>query len=322
MYGAIIGDMAGSAYEFWPTKDKDFYWFPRETRFTDDTVMTVAVAESLLELNAESQSRAEATDAADCGDAQQTANRGFGDLTDDEIRAAFVRNMKKWGRRYADAGYGGRFIDWLLLPETEPYGSYGNGSGMRVSPVGWMFDDMETTRRIARLSADVTHDHPEGIKGAEAVASAIFLARTGSSKAEIKAYIESEFDYDLGRTCAEIRPRYRFEVSCQKSVPEAIIAFLDGRDYESVIREAVSLGGDADTQGAMAGSIAEAFYGGVPERFREQADNLLPDDIREVAATFNEQIVLPRLEEADGYSQAKKVDAETASMRFGGFAKD
>ena len=299
MYGAIIGDMAGSSYEFWPTKEKDFAWFPETARFTDDTVMTVAVAESLLELN-----------------------NAAGDLADDEIRAVFVRNMKKWGRHYEKAGYGGRFITWLMLPRTKPYGSYGNGSAMRVSPVGWMFDDLETTRRMARLSADVTHDHPEGVKGAEAVASAIFLARNGSSKAEIIAYIESEFDYDLGRTCAEIRPHYRFEVSCQKSVPEAIIAFLDGQDYEDVVREAVSLGGDADTQGAMAGSIAEAFYGGVPERFREEADRLLPDDMREVAETFYEQVVLPRLEEADGYSQAKKVDAETASMRFGGFAKE
>jgi len=292
--------MAGSSYEFWPTKEKDFAWFPETARFTDDTVMTVAVAESLLELMQESQGLAGKLDAANCGDDdQQAVHRRLSGLADDEIRAVFVCNMKKWGRRYEKAGYGGRFITWLMLPRTKPYGSYGNGSAMRVSPVGWMFDDLETTRRMARLSADVTHDHPEGIKGAEAVASAIYLARTGSSKEDIKAYIESEIGYDLDRTCAEIRPTYRFEVSCQKSVPEAIIAFLDGQDYEDVVREAVSLGGDADTQGAMAGSIAEAFYGGVPERFREEADNLLPDDLREVAETFYEQIVLPRLVEAD-----------------------
>ena len=254
MYGAIIGDMVGSVYEFHPTKKKDFVWMAPYSEPTDDSVMTVAVAETLLGLS--------------------------GSETEEEIKDIFIESMRRWGAKYPRAGYGGRFISWLSSPDMEPYNSFGNGSAMRVSPCGWLYADMETTRKMARLSAEVTHNHPEGAKGAESVAAAIFMARNGSSKDEIKKYIESEFGYDLNRTCADIRPGYRFDVTCQGSVPEAIIAFMDGGSYEDVVREAVSLGGDADTQGAIAGSIAEAFYG-VPEEIIEQAKTLIPSDMQE-----------------------------------------
>ena len=263
MYGAILGDIIGSPYEFdRGSKTKDFPLFDRGARFTDDSVMTVAVGDALMKADEE----------------------GF---LDDEKRTkdAIIDSMHVWGHEYPDAGYGGRFYSWLLWSEREPYNSWGNGSGMRVSSVGWMFDDLETTRKVARWTAEVTHDHPEGIKGAESVASAIFMARTGSSKEEIREYIDGEFGYDMDRTCDEIRPGYRFDVSCQGSVPEAIIAFLDGTDFEDVIRTAVSLGGDTDTIGAMAGSIAEAFYG-IPEDLIKHGLNYLPDDIFTVISRF------------------------------------
>ena len=259
MYGAIIGDIAGSKYEFDPVKEKDFILFPDGSGPTDDSFMTAAVAETLLELK--------------------------GEESDDDIKKLFVDKMKKWGRRHPFAGYGGRFSAWLMTPDRQPYNSFGNGSAMRVSPAGWLYDDLETTRKMAKLSSVVTHDHPEGIKGAESVAAAIFMARAGASKEEIRKYIEDEFEYDLDRTCADIRPGYSFDVTCQGSVPEAIIAFLEGKDYEDVIREAVSLGGDADTQAAIAGSIAEAFYG-IPEELKAEADKRMPDDMKEVVERF------------------------------------
>lgn len=196
--------------------------------------MTIAVAEALLDTK---------------------------DGTDDETRAAVVKSMQKWGKRYPDAGYGGMFYQWLRKKEPKPYGSCGNGSAMRVSSVGWLYDTIERTRKVARLTAEVTHNHPEGIKGAEATASAIFMARTGSTKAEIKDYIIAEFGYDLSRTCDEIRPDYHHVETCQQTVPEALTAFLEGEDFEDVIRTAVSLGGDCDTLTCIAGGIAEAFYG-------------------------------------------------------------
>ena len=234
MFGAILGDIIGSPYEFdRGNKSKEFPLFSSESHFTDDTVMTIAVAEALMDCTADS--------------------------TDDEIRQKLMDSMRKYGKLYPNAGYGNRFMVWLLS-NPKPYNSYGNGSAMRVSPVAWLYNDLETVRRMARLSADVTHNHPEGIKGAEATASAIFLARTGHSKAEIKAYIEQEFGYSLNRTCDEIRPTYFHVESCQETVPEAITAFLEGNDFEDVIRTAVSLGGDCDTLTAIAGSIAEGFY--------------------------------------------------------------
>ena len=261
MYGAILGDIIGSPYEFdMGNKSKDFPLFSGRSTFTDDTVMTVAVAEAFLD----------------------------NDLLMDEavIRQRLIESMHKYGKMFPNAGYGGRFAMWLFLEGSEPYNSYGNGSAMRVSSVAWLFNDLEMVRHMARLSAAVTHNHPEGIKGAEATASAIFLARTGSTKAEIKSYIEKTFSYDLSRTCDEIRPAYRHVESCQETVPEAITAFLEGESFEDVIRTAVSLGGDCDTLTCIAGSIAEGFYG-VPEELKEECRNRLPAQLLQVLNRFD-----------------------------------
>ena len=260
MYGAILGDIIGSPYEFdRGRKTKEFPLFSRYSEFTDDTVMTIAVADALL-------------DAQPDADEEWTRNR-------------LIRGMQRFGQKYPYAGYGGMFHRWLWAKDPQPYGSYGNGSAMRVSCVGWLYDDLEQVRRMARLSAEVTHNHPEGIKGAEAVASAIFLARTGSTKAEIKAYIEENFHYDLSRTCDEIRPGYHHVESCQETVPEAITAFLEGQSFEDVIRTAVSLGGDCDTLTCIAGSMAEAFYG-VPEELKAECRKRLPGDLLDVLRRF------------------------------------
>ncbi|MCH4071807.1 ADP-ribosylglycohydrolase family protein [Pseudoramibacter sp.] len=259
MYGALLGDMIGAPYEFSPIKTKDFPLFSKASRFTDDSVMTVAVADVLI----------------DAGKA----------ASPEAVKKQLVLSMKKWGRRYPDGGYGGRFYGWLMGEDEEPYNSFGNGSAMRVSPAGWLYDTLDETRRYARLTAEVTHNHPEGIKGAEAVASAIYLARTGSTKAEIKKQITDLFGYDLSQTCDAIRPAYRFDVTCQGSVPEAIVAFLDSTDTEDAIRNAVSLGGDADTQGCIAGSVAEAYFG-VPENLIAACRSRLPADMLAVADRF------------------------------------
>lgn len=254
MYGAILGDIIGSPYEFdQGNKSKTFPLFSQRSTYTDDTVMTIAVAEAFM-----------------------------GAPEDEtEIKKRLVASMQKWGRRYPGAGYGLRFCDWLEADHPQPYNSFGNGSAMRVSSVAWLYDDLDTVRRMARLSAEVTHNHPEGIKGAEATASAIFLARTGSSKAEIKAYIEDQFGYVLSRSCDEIRPGYYHVESCQETVPEAITAFLEGDSFEDVIRTAVSLGGDCDTLTCIAGSIAEGFYG-IPEELKKECSNHLPKPLRDV----------------------------------------
>ena len=204
---------------------------------------------------------------------------------DKTIKDTLVRSMKKWGAKYPGAGYGGRFYDWLFSDSTEPYRSYGNGSAMRVSAVGWLYDTLEKTRLIARLTAEVTHNHPEGIKGAEATAAAIYMSRTGRCKDEIKSYIIREFGYDLSRTCDEIRPTYHHVESCQKTVPEAITAFLEGTDFEDVIRTAVSLGGDCDTLTCIAGGIAEAFYC-MPDFIKAECRKRLPADMMMVLDRF------------------------------------
>lgn len=263
MYGAIIGDMVGSPFEFdRGNKIKEFELFSSESEFTDDTVMTIAVAEALLE----------------AGKAGRL----------DTIKALVVKSMQKWGKKYPYAGYGGRFRGWLQAENPQPYNSYGNGSAMRVSVAGWLYDSLERTREVARATAEVTHNHPEGIKGAEATAAAIFMARNGRTKAEIKQYIVEEFRYDLSKTCDEIRPGYYHVESCQGTVPEAITAFLEGKDFEDVIRTAVSLGGDCDTLTAIAGSIAEAYYG-VPEEMKEEARRRLPGEFVEVLNSFTEK---------------------------------
>lgn len=262
MYGAILGDIIGSPFEFdRGDKTKDFKLFSRRSHFTDDSVMTLAVCEALLKVGQ--------------------------DVTVKEIEDAVISSMQSWGRRYPHAGYGGYFRRWLTARHPEPYNSYGNGSAMRVSAVGWLYDSLEKTRTIAKATANVTHNHPEGIKGAEATASAIFMARNGSSKEEIKKYIENEFHYDLNRTLNEIRPGYHMDETCQKTVPEAIIAFLEAKDFEDAIRNAVSLGGDTDTLGAITGSIAEAYYG-IPEWLITECRKRINKDMRIVLDDFND----------------------------------
>ena len=253
LMGAICGDIIGSFYEFSSTKDPNFEIFWESEKYTDDTVMSIAVADWIM--------------------------------TKDDLR--FV--MQDWGRsRYPGAGYGGWFYCWLHEEDPKPYNSFGNGAAMRVSPVGCAYDTLEETLLKAKESAEVTHNHPEGIKGAQATAAAIFLARTGRSKEEIKNYISETFGYDLIRTCDQIRPGYKFDVTCQGSVPESIICFLESKDYEECVRLAVSMGGDSDTMGAIAGSIAAAFYGVIPETILEKCWSKLPEDIKEIIGKFRE----------------------------------
>ena len=260
MYGALLGDMIGAPYEFdRGNKTKVFPLFCADSHFTDDSVMTIAVAEALLD---------------------------FQFREDEDIKAGLVKSMRKWGKRYPNAGYGRKFCHWLHSRHPEPYGSCGNGSAMRVSSAGWLFDTLAETRHMARLTAEVTHNHPEGIKGAEVTASAIFLARTDHSKEEIKDYIVKEFGYDLSRSCDEIRPGYHHDETCQKTVPEAITAFMEGNDFEDVIRTAVSLGGDCDTLSCIAGSIAEAFYG-VPAILKAECRSRLPEDMLDILDRFD-----------------------------------
>ena len=255
-----MGDMIGAPYEFdRSSKKKDFGpLFIEHSHFTDDSVMTVAVAEALMDTL---------------------------ESNDDEIKTALTVSMQKWGRRYPKAGYGYMFASWLLSEHPEPYGSFGNGSAMRVASAGWLFDTLEKTRHIAKLTAEVTHNHPEGIKGAEATASVIFLARNGISKPEIKDYVIKEFKYNLSRTCDEIRPEYSHIETCQKTVPEAITAFIEGSDFEDVIRTAVSLGGDCDTLTCIAGSMAEAFYD-IPADLVNECEKRLTNDMLDVVERF------------------------------------
>lgn len=264
MYGAILGDIVGKPYEHhFKMKNKVFPLFVPASRFSDDSVMTIAIADGLLQVSK--------------------------DASLDEIRSAVIHSMQYWGQKYPRAGYGGRFIYWLYAENPQPYGSFGNGSAMRVFPVGWMYDTIERTRAVAAATADVTHNHPEGIKGAEAAASVIFMARHHASKEEIKAYVEQNFGYDLNRTAAEIRPTYQFDSSCQGTVPEAIIAFLEGTSFEDVLRTAVSLGGDCDTLTSIATAMAEAYYG-VPDNLRAEVRNRIQPDMLAVVDRFDQHL--------------------------------
>lgn len=266
MLGAIIGDIAGSTFEFYNTKDYNFPLFDVESNYTDDSICSIAVAEWLLD--------------------DPT-------LSHEVLEQKFVEIANEYPCPMG--GYGGGFRTWLFYPEflrsfdglatcgeRVPYNSWGNGSAMRVSAVGWMFDTLWQTENAAEISASITHNHPEGIKGAQATAAAIFMARTGSSKEEIRKYIEEKYGYDLHRTCDEIRPDYSFDGSCQGTVPEAMIAFLDSHDFEDAIRLAVSLGGDSDTLACITGGIAEAFYRQIPSDLAGDALNLLPPRFIEV----------------------------------------
>ena len=272
MLGAIIGDIVGSVYEFDNIKTKDFELFKLDCRFTDDTVMTCAVADAIMNGGSEKD---------------------------------FILSMKKYGRMYPHAGYGGRFRVWLRSMDTKPYNSFGNGSAMRVSPCAWVMDcgfcartGMWPNRDLARLSASVTHNHPEGIKGALVVCDAIFMARfyfggwnieysnpidsdPDECKRRIKEHIENEYGYDLSMSLDEIRKNYEFDETCQGSVPQAIVAFLESTDFEDAIRNAISIGGDSDTIAAITGSIAEAAYG-ISEDLKEMALSYLDEPLKDV----------------------------------------
>ena len=280
MLGALIGDTVGSIYEFCNIKTTDFPLFSSGCSFTDDSVMTIAVADWLLHDPVRSQQGLE-----EC--------------------------LVKWGHKYPDESYGGAFYRWLFMPEFQsafrdrdtetvdnipygvrhPYNSWGNGSAMRASACGWLAQSLEDALDLGRRSAMITHNHPEGIKGAQAVATAIYLARTGSTKAKIHQYIESTFGYDLSRDCDDIRPTYHFDVSCQGTLPAALAAFFDSHDFESAIRLAVSLGGDSDTIACITGAIAEAFYHEIPAAIVDEMHHRLPEEfwtiINEVYATVS-----------------------------------
>jgi ADP-ribosylglycohydrolase len=257
MLGAIAGDIIGSVYEWNNIKIKYFPLFSPWGKFTDDTVLTVAVADAIL------------------------------NSTD------YVSNYKEYYRYYDGAGYGEMFHKWAKSSRSEPYNSWGNGSAMRVSPVGFAFDNLDRVLLEAKRSAEVTHNHPEGIKGAQATAAAIFLGRTGHSKDQIKSYIENQFGYDLSQILDQIRPTYKFDVSCQGTVPQAIIAFLESTNFEDAIRNAVSLGGDSDTLTCITGGIAEAFYGGVPEAIAQEVYKRLDSKLSKITQEFREKYDLP-----------------------------
>ena len=272
MLGAIIGDIVGSVYEFDNTKRTDFPFFSDRCSYTDDSIMTVAVAEWLL-----------------------TDNQH----THESLENIMVRYAQAY--EFPMGGYGGGFAQWLFRPERlvdyrtgelagkrVPYNSWGNGAAMRASAVGWKFRTLEETEKVAALSASITHDHPEGIKGAQATAAAIFLARTGKTKQEIKDYIQNRFGYDLDTHTDEIRKTYGWEDSCQGTVPPAIRAFLDSTDYESAIRIAVSLGGDSDTLACITGGIAEAYYGEIPDAIYKKAVEMLPSEFIHVLKVFEQ----------------------------------
>jgi ADP-ribosylglycohydrolase len=255
MLGAIAGDIIGSVYEYNPIKVDNFPLFSTGNRFTDDTVLTVALADSILH------------------------------------GTEYVQNLKKYYFAYPGRGYGGSFFRWAESSDLRPYNSWGNGSAMRVSPVGFAYPDLATVLEQAKKSAEVTHNHPEGIKGAQATAAAIFLARQRKSKAEISQYISDTFGYPLGRTLAEIRPSYVFDESCQNTVPEAIIAFLESESFEDAIRKAVSLGGDSDTLACITGGIAEAYYGGVPDPISTRVFTVLDEHLSGIVKVFRQQFM-------------------------------
>lgn len=257
MFGAIIGDIVGSRFEFFNNKNgKDFELFSEECTYTDDTVMSLAVCKALMEC----------------------------DGNYSELSNITIKTMKEFGKLYPSAGYGGSFLQWLVNPKTEPYNSFGNGAAMRVSAVAYEATTIYEVKKLSKLVTEITHNHPEGIKGAEAIAIAIFLARIGKNKKQIKEYIEKNY-YTLDFTIDEIRDNYRFDETCQGSVPQALECFFESTNFEDAIRIAMSLGGDSDTIGAMVGSIAEAYYG-IPNHIKEAAiyylDDFLYDIVKEL----------------------------------------
>jgi len=256
MLGAIAGDIIGSVYEFTNVKpDMDFPLFVKDSEFTDDTVLTVALADSIL--------------------------NDF----------SYLDKLRQYYRGYPDAGYGNMFHNWARSKNPQPYNSWGNGSAMRVSPVGWAYNDLETVLQKAKESAEVTHNHPEGIKGAQATAASIFLARTNNSKDEIKEFVEKNFKYNLDLDLEDLRKKYRFNESCQDTVPQAIYTFLISESFEDSIRKAIYIGGDSDTLACINGSIAEAFYGGVPEEIKSEVYKRMDSRITIITNDFREKFI-------------------------------
>ena len=281
MLGAIVGDIIGSAYEFNNTRRKEFHLFTPKSKFTDDTVMTLAVARWL------------------CDDKEH-------------CKETLVQRMQELGRRYPTAGYAGSFMRWLYNPEPQPYNSYGNGSAMRVSPVAFYAHSLQEALGLAKISAEVTHNHSEGIKGAQAIASSISLARHGATKREIKSYVEENFHYDLSQQLDDIRPTYSYDMSCQHTVPQALLAFLEGANFEDVIRSAVSIGGDSDTIAAMAGGIAQAFYV-IPKKLSSYCYALLTPELRGVLNDFED---LLGCREADPFNIERFIEAQNTSNTY------
>ena len=253
MIGAIAGDIIGSVYEHDPIKTKDFPLFHPQCRFTDDTVLTIAIAQAILE------------------------DRNY------------VKTVRKIGRKYPHAGYGGSFIHWLHSTAPKPYNSWGNGAAMRVSPVGLAFDSVDTVLQEAAHTAEISHNHPEGVKGAQATALSVYLARTTKDKQLMRREVVARFGYDLDRTVDDIRPSYEFDISCQGTVPEAIIAFLDSNSYEDAVRNAISLGGDSDTLACITGGIAEAYYGPVASDIRKKVQACLTEELWQITEKFGRQ---------------------------------
>ena len=261
MFGAIIGDIVGSRFEFNNILSKDFEFFHPNCEFTDDSVMTCAVAQALMD-----------------------SSEDFSDLPEKTVRA-----MQRIGRRYPGCGYGASFIHWMFSDDPQPYNSYGNGSAMRTSAVGWLYDSLERTREVAAAAAAVTHNHPEGIKGAECTAAVIYMARTGVPKDEIRSYVIREFGYDLSESLEQLRARHEHVESCQDSLPKALTSFFEGNSFEDVVRNAVSLGGDTDTLGAIAGAMGEAMYG-VPAILFAECRARVTEDMLEVMDRFDKKI--------------------------------
>lgn len=251
LLGAVVGDIVGSRFEWHPTKSDAFEFLHPNCHFTDDSVLTLAVAKALL-------------DGKD-----------------------YLQKILQFAQLYPDAGYGGRFRNWMYAGGGMPYNSFGNGSAMRVSAVSWAYDHEEEVLKEAEVSAAVTHNHPEGIKGAQATALAVFLARKGVDKEVIKHRIAQQFEYDLDFTLDEIREEYRFDVTCQGTVPAALVAFFESQNYEDAVRKVISLGGDADTLAAITGAIAEAYYGGVPGWLEKEIRKILGPHLWDVIERFN-----------------------------------
>ncbi len=250
MLGALAGDIIGSVYEWNNIKTTEFELFSPDCFFTDDTILTVALADTIL------------------------------------TGTPYRKNLKIFTRRYPGGGYGGRFLRWALSEDESPYNSWGNGAAMRISPAGWAYGDLKTVLSRAKEFTEVTHNHPEGIKGGQAVAAAVFLARQGESMEAIREYLEREFDYELSRTLDDIRPGYTFDESCPGTVPAALRAFLESSDFEDAIRNAVSLGGDSDTVACITGAVAGAYYGGIPAEIERKVYSILDDHLSGIVREF------------------------------------